>query len=312
MRAALYISFSCVALLGCDESTLYAGDDTAVDEGIELRTGEADLGSGHIDGDVVAPSTTIISGPDYRSLDEVVTFTFAADEPASFECSVDGGRYQACVSPQEYPQLDTGSHSFRVYATDEWGNREAIAAKWSWQSCFETNALISAAAAVTMCHATGHRMTSANRLAAYVNPDSLTFIDTTGWTGYDLSDLPEDLVVTEMSVNYRHEPFYDNPLNAPLSVIHHSWANNWSADSVTANDLVRDSVVSERTSDYSVDSWNSFTIDPDAFDWQKGLADGWLTVGITNTNTSYSHVLFYGAGFAPFVPYLEVTGSSCQ
>ena len=184
-------------------------------------------------------------------------------------------------------------------------------AKWSWQSCFETNFVITASAAVTMCTITGNKV-AANRLAAYVDPDNSHITDATGWTGYDLSGLPEDFAVAEMSVNYYHEVGFANPINAPLTVIHHSFANNWSFASATPNDLARESVISGRTSEYAAGTWNSFTIDPDSFEWQKDFADGWLTLGITNTNSSYSHVLFYAAGFDFTTPYVELTGTSCQ
>jgi hypothetical protein len=81
--------------------------------------------------DTVAPVTTIVSGPANPSITASATFSFAAGEPASFQCSLDGAAYSACTSPQSYYALATTSHTFRVRATDAAGNVGA-AASYTW------------------------------------------------------------------------------------------------------------------------------------------------------------------------------------
>lgn len=75
--------------------------------------------------DTVAPRTRITSGPPPHTNDRSPRFRFAADEElVSFECSFDGGEWEACESPVSYQDLPDGEHSFSVRATDRAGNVE--------------------------------------------------------------------------------------------------------------------------------------------------------------------------------------------
>ena len=72
--------------------------------------------------DTIAPETSITSGPDAVTSSTSAAFGFGADEPASFECSLDGGAYAPCASPAEYTGLAIGWHTFSVRATDPDGH----------------------------------------------------------------------------------------------------------------------------------------------------------------------------------------------
>ena len=66
-----------------------------------------------------APNTSIDSGPDGRFVvrSSTVTFRFSANQPGStFECSLDGGAFEACTSPRQLTGLANGSHTFAVRA----------------------------------------------------------------------------------------------------------------------------------------------------------------------------------------------------
>jgi hypothetical protein len=52
------------------------------------------------------------------------TVALSADEPASYECSLDGGSYQACGSSTTFSGLDHGRHSLAARATDDAGNTD--------------------------------------------------------------------------------------------------------------------------------------------------------------------------------------------
>jgi hypothetical protein len=68
--------------------------------------------------DVTPPETTITA-------QDGTGFTFAANEPATFACSLDGAAFAACTSPAGYAGLASGEHTFAVRATDAVGNVDA-------------------------------------------------------------------------------------------------------------------------------------------------------------------------------------------
>jgi uncharacterized repeat protein (TIGR01451 family) len=82
--------------------------------------------------DVTAPDTTITSGPPGTHQSRTATFGFAATEVSTFTCSLDGAAWTTCTSPMTYDGLSTGTHTFRVRATDAAGNTDASPATWTF------------------------------------------------------------------------------------------------------------------------------------------------------------------------------------
>ena len=84
--------------------------------------------------DTVAPETSdrLRPGRGLTSSSDA-SFAFSADEPASFECSLDGAPFATCGSPQEYAGLADGEHGFEVRAVDEAGNVDASPASFGWR-----------------------------------------------------------------------------------------------------------------------------------------------------------------------------------
>jgi hypothetical protein len=83
--------------------------------------------------DTTAPDTTIDSAPTGTVTATDAAFTFSADQVGGgFECQVDGGPWEVCTSPAEYPGLDDGAHTFDVRAIDGAGNVDPSAASASW------------------------------------------------------------------------------------------------------------------------------------------------------------------------------------
>jgi hypothetical protein len=78
------------------------------------------------------PVTTIESEPASDSNSTEAKFSFKADEPATFECRLDGGAFASCASPYTASGLAQGSHTFEVRATDTVGNKEASAPSYTW------------------------------------------------------------------------------------------------------------------------------------------------------------------------------------
>jgi hypothetical protein len=69
----------------------------------------------------------------YPSGDDA-TFSFGADEAATFACSLDGGAFTSCTSAATYADLDPGKHTFRVRATDMAGNVDPTPASVTWHA----------------------------------------------------------------------------------------------------------------------------------------------------------------------------------
>ena len=99
------------------------------------------LSSGNVWGPVAAttflvetrdPQTTIDSGPPAYSSSATATFAFHADEPATFECRIDGGAWTVCSSPWVRPSLTEGSHEVEIRAIDLAGKTDPTPAKHLW------------------------------------------------------------------------------------------------------------------------------------------------------------------------------------
>ena len=110
------------------ESGAAAGATFEVD-GLTLTTGSAPAPPPR---DTTPPETTIDSGPSGSTTATTATFSFSANEPATFSCAVDGGASTACSSPLTLSSLAVGSHTFSVYATDSAGNLASSPASRTW------------------------------------------------------------------------------------------------------------------------------------------------------------------------------------
>jgi hypothetical protein len=79
------------------------------------------------------PNTTITGGPTGSVNLKDVSFTFTSTESgSSFECSMDGGSYSACISPKTYLAIGAGTHTFRVRAIDAASNPDPSPAERSF------------------------------------------------------------------------------------------------------------------------------------------------------------------------------------
>ncbi|RYZ66765.1 MAG: hypothetical protein EOP05_18650, partial [Proteobacteria bacterium] len=84
--------------------------------------------------DLIAPVVTIASGPDKITSAVVANFVFSSTEPnglTGFECKLDLGNYEACVSPKQLQKLIEGTHIYYVRATDKAGN-VSVPVTYSW------------------------------------------------------------------------------------------------------------------------------------------------------------------------------------
>jgi large repetitive protein len=82
--------------------------------------------------DIRPPETTITSGPPGSTTETSASFSFSADEPATFECRLDSGSYEPCTPPKSYVGLAVGGRTFEVRAIDAAGNRDQTPATHAW------------------------------------------------------------------------------------------------------------------------------------------------------------------------------------
>ena len=135
--------------------------------------------------DTTPPDTNITSAPPALSNSGTAIFNFTATEAGStFQCSLDGGSFTNCSSPQSYFTLGGGSHTFQVRATDAANNTDLTPASYNW-----TIDLTSPDTTITV----GPTGT--------ITTNSVTF----NWTGTDNLTAPGNLVYA-----YRLDPIEPN------------------------------------------------------------------------------------------------------
>ena len=81
--------------------------------------------------DTTPPGTTITSGPAAVTTDTAATFAFTSGDARSwYACGLDGAPLSVCVSGVAFSNLQQGIHTFRVQASDAYGNADV--ATWVW------------------------------------------------------------------------------------------------------------------------------------------------------------------------------------
>ncbi|MCM8745822.1 metallophosphoesterase [Thermomicrobium sp. CFH 73360] len=83
--------------------------------------------------DTTPPETTLTGTPPKLTNETTATFSFTANEAATFRCSLDGAPAQPCTSPVTYTNLAIGIHTFSVTATDLAGNIDPTPATFTWE-----------------------------------------------------------------------------------------------------------------------------------------------------------------------------------
>jgi len=81
--------------------------------------------------DTTPPTSSITQKPADPTNSTSPSFSFSANETATFQCRLDGGAFSACTSPTSYSGRGGGSHTFQVNATDAAGNT-GPAASYTW------------------------------------------------------------------------------------------------------------------------------------------------------------------------------------
>ncbi|WP_432937985.1 right-handed parallel beta-helix repeat-containing protein [Kribbella sp. CA-253562] len=88
--------------------------------------------------DTLPPSTTIQTGPELVGTSTTATFGFRGSDNLTpgpnlrYECKLDAGPYEACVTPKTYTGLGLGQHTLQVRAIDLAGNVDPTPATRIW------------------------------------------------------------------------------------------------------------------------------------------------------------------------------------
>jgi hypothetical protein len=84
--------------------------------------------------DTVPPAAPLITAaPANPTTETSASFGFTGTEAAlQFQCQLDAGQWQACVSPTTYPGLSSQVHVFNVRTIDQAGNISPVTAQ-GWQ-----------------------------------------------------------------------------------------------------------------------------------------------------------------------------------
>jgi hypothetical protein len=84
--------------------------------------------------DVTPPETTITAAPPIVARSGSASFSFVSNEAnATFECSLDGASFAACISPAAYTSLGAGTHNFKVRAIDAVNLTDPSPATYTWK-----------------------------------------------------------------------------------------------------------------------------------------------------------------------------------
>ncbi len=83
--------------------------------------------------DKTAPDTRITKRPPNKVMGAAVTYRFAGEPGAGYQCSLDKKKFRPCRSPLKLEHLKPGKHTFRVRAIDAAGNVDPSPAKDRFQ-----------------------------------------------------------------------------------------------------------------------------------------------------------------------------------
>ena len=126
--------------------------------------------------DSTPPQTSITAQPPATTTQTSASFTISSNEPATFECKMDGAAFAACGSPKTYASLAVGTHVFQVRAKDQAGNVDATPASYTWQITTPVAALPSGVVTVPSSIPADCSSNVQEQIAGFINaqPDGST------------------------------------------------------------------------------------------------------------------------------------------
>jgi len=134
------VALAVMVCLGLLLGLALVGQSAAEDPATVASDGEAIAPSGAVPDAVAAnetldsPDVEITVGPSGTVRSADATFAFSASSGDGFECSLDGGDYAPCSSPQTYSGLEDGTHLFSVRVSSAEGDSIPAQRIWTVQN----------------------------------------------------------------------------------------------------------------------------------------------------------------------------------
>ena len=118
---------------------------------------------------VVAPDTTLVSGPPATTATATATFHFSSDDPnATFECSLDGGAsWSGCESPHAVENLVPGAYELHVRAVNADGTADPTPVTYAWTVVAPDTTITSAPPASSLNTTADFRFASTDLAASF-------------------------------------------------------------------------------------------------------------------------------------------------
>jgi len=140
-----------------------------------------------------------------------------------------------------------------------------------------------------------------NRHRAYQNPD-IGIEDLVGYLLFDVSSIPDDAWITDMTLTCFLEQAFASPYDTPVVDVHYVPQDRWRRATVTAGALVPDVVLLDDVPFPAFEPSHDFVLQPVLHDWSGDLRDDRITFAFRNDVSRHSYVYFYGAGGSPAGP----------
>jgi len=144
-----------------------------------------------------------------------------------------------------------------------------------------------------------------NRHRAYYGSGGVTIAN--GFLLFDVSGIPDDAVITSMTLRCYLENAFGSPAYNPVVDVYYSPDDGWTRTSVGPTSLSFGALLVNDIPFTSYIDHYDFVLDVGAHDWSVDLADNQICIGFNNDVTYYSYVYFFGAYGTPTGPPPELT-----
>ena len=129
--------------------------------------------------------------------------------------------------------------------------------------------------------------------------------DLVGWSLFSLPEIDGDITGATLNM-------YATTVTGSVMInVVRSPDDAWTRESASAKGIARDEVVTSTETSFVASSWSSFALDLTAWDTAEDIKDGAITLGVDNTQTTYSYVYFNGVDSSND-PHLELTYEACD